>query len=282
MYEINFEAENLVGLKTQVKDGVNNYILATTFNTELSSENKLPFTLEPGSLFEYPLNLTSSSNTNIILRTNTNPKVSSIYQFQDSSFILVDSLQDKIVKDFGDFNNNGLTDLLTYFVRDGYIDEQTSQNSTSFNQKYANTGGNFWPILAKDIDADGITEVLSVFNDSTIDVWEVQSDLSLTKIVSLSNFTPAKYGGNIINSPNAVIADIDGDGVNEIWMVDQDGDIFSYKITGNNQFVQQYLIPTEFLGSSAFLTSGDFDGDGKDELAVMLHSRDEFGYCAVL
>ena len=58
-------------------------------------------------------------------------------------------------------------------------------------------------------------------------------------------------------------------------MVDEDGDIFSYKITGNNQFVQQYLIPTEFLGSSAFLTSGDFDGDGKDELAVMLHSLDE-------
>ena len=275
LYEIYFEAENLVGLKTQVKDGGNNFIVATTFNTELSSENKLSFALEPGSLFEYPLNLTSSNNKNIILRTNTNPKVSSIYQFQDSSFILVDSLQDKIVKDFGDFNNNGLTDLLTYFVRDGFFDEQISPNSTSFNQKYANTGGNFWPILAEDIDADGITEVFSVFNDSTIDMWEVQSDLSLTKKVSLSNFTPAKFGGNIINSPNAAVADIDGDGISEFWMVDQDGDIFSYKITGNNQFVQQYLIPTEFLGSSAFLTSGDFDGDGKDELAVMLHSLDE-------
>jgi hypothetical protein len=272
LYEIYFEAENLVGLKTQVKDDGNDFVVATTFNTELSSENKLSFTLEPGSLFEHPLNLTSSNSKNIILRTNSNPKVSSIYQFQDSSFILVDSLQEKIVKDFGDFNNNGLTDLLTYFVRDGYIDEQVSQNSASFSQKYINAGGNFWPIFAKDIDADGITEVFSVFNDSTIDMWEVQSDLSLTKILSLSNFTPAKFGGNIINSPNAVVADIDGDGVNEIWMVDEDGDIFSYKITGNNQFVEQYLIPTEFLGSSAFLTSGDFDGDGKDELAVMLHS----------
>ena len=61
---------------------------------------------------------------------------------------------------------------------------------SSFNQKYSNTGSNFWPIFAKDIDADGITEVFSVFNDSTIDVWEVQSDLSLIKKVSLSNFTP--------------------------------------------------------------------------------------------
>ena len=44
----------------------------------------------------------------------------------------------------GDFNNNGLKDLLNYYVRDGYIDEQTSQNSSKFKrQKYSNTGGDF-------------------------------------------------------------------------------------------------------------------------------------------
>ncbi len=275
LYEIYFEAENLVGLKTQVKDGSNYFIVPTTFNADISSEYKMPFTLPPGSIFERTISLTSSNSNDIFLRTNISPKVTSIYNFQNDSFILIDSLNEKIVKDAGDFNNNGLTDLLNYFVRDGYIDEQTSQNSSTFTQKYSNTGGKFWPILAEDVDSDGVVEVFSVQNDTTVEVWEVQSNLNLTKVASLRNFSPRSFGGNIINSPNAVVDDIDGDGVDEFWMIDQDGDIYSYNITGNNQFVQQYVIPTQFLGSSAYLTSGDFDGDGKSELAVLLHSIEE-------
>ena len=275
LYEIYFEAENLVGLKTQVRDNGNYFIVPTTYNSEISTEYKLPYTLPPGSIFERPVSLTSSNSNEIFLRTNANPKVSSIYNFQNDNFTLIDSLNEKIVKDVGDFNNNGLSDLLTYFVRDGFIDEQISQNSPSFTQKYSNTGGKFWPILASDVDSDGIVEVFSVQNDTTVEVWEVQPNLGLNKVASLPNFSPLGYGGNIINSPNAVIDDIDGDGVNEFWMIDQDGDIYSYKITGNNQFVEQYVVPTQFLGSSANITSGDFDGDGRSELAVLLHSIDE-------
>jgi hypothetical protein len=179
------------------------------------------------------------------------------------------------VKAAGDFNNNGLTDLLDYFVRDGFIDEQSSSNSYSFTEKYSNVGGKFWPILAKDVDNDGITEIFSVLNDSTIEVWEVNSSLNLNKVATLTNFSPSGFGFNIINSPNAVITDIDGDAINEFWMVDQDGDIFGYKITGNNKFEKGFVIRTGFLGSSAHLTSGDFDGDGKQELAVLLHSVED-------
>ncbi len=275
LYEIYFEAENLVGLKSEVKNNGEYFILPTTYNAEISTEYKLPYTLPAGSIFEKSLALTSSNNNNIILRTNSNPKVSSIYNFENDTFTLIDSLNEKIVKDVGDFNGNGLTDLLNYFVRDGFIDEQTSLNSSTFTQKYSNTGSKFWPILARDIDADGIVEVFSVQNDTTVEVWEVQSNLNLTKATSLKNFSPVGFGGNIINSPNAVVDDIDGDGISEFWMIDQDGDIYSYKITGNNQFVEQYVVPTQFLGSSAYLTSGDFDGDGKNELAVLLHSIDE-------
>jgi hypothetical protein len=275
LYEIYFEAENLVGLKTQIKNDGNNFIVPTTFNADISSEYRMPFSLPAGSIFEKSISLTTNNSHEIFLRTNLNPKVTSIYNFQNDSFALIDSLNDKIVKDAGDFNNNGLTDLLNYFVRDGFIDEQISQSSSTFTQKYSNTGGDFWPILASDVDADGIVEVFSVQNDTTVEVWEVQSNLNLTKVTSLRNFSPAGFGGNIINSPNAVVDDIDGDGVSEFWMIDQDGDIYSYKITGNNQFVEQYMIPTQFLGSSAHLTSGDFDGDGRSEIAVLLHSIDE-------
>ncbi len=274
LYEIYLEAENLVGLKTIIKDKNNDFIVSTSFESELSTDFVQLYTLPSGSIFEDQLSLVNNSK-DIILRTNASPKVSSIYSFQDNEFVLVDSLNERIVKAAGDFNNNGLTDLLDYFVRDGFIDEQNSSNSYSFSEKYSNTGGKFWPILAKDVDNDGITEIFSVFNDSTVEVWEVSSSLDLNKVATLTNFSPSGFGFNIINSPNAVITDIDGDGIKEFWMIDQDGDIFGYKITGNNKFEKGYVIQTGFLGSSAYLTAGDFNGDGRQELAVLLHSIDE-------
>ena len=82
----------------------------------------------------------------------------------------------------------------------------------------------------------------------------------------------------VINSPGAAIADMDGNGINEFWMVDEDGDIFSYDIGTNNSFIKDTnnIIRTGFLGSSSFIASGDYNGDGKAELAVLLHSVDQY------
>jgi subtilisin family serine protease len=276
-YEIYFEAENLVGLKSQIMDNENYFNISTKYNDAYSAEYLMPYSLPAGSIFEKPLNITSNEFDDVILRVDSNPKVSCIYHFNNQSFTKIDSLNDRIVKDFGDFNNNGLVDLLTFFVRDGFIDEQIFQNSASFTQKYSNTGETFWPILASDVDSNGKTDIFSVASDTTVDVWEVQSnlDLNLNKVATLNNFSPTGLGSNMINSPNAVIADLDQDGIKELWMVDADGDMFSYKINGNNSFTKQYLIQTKFSGTSAYITKGDYDGDGKDDIAVLLHSIDE-------
>jgi hypothetical protein len=59
-------------------------------------------------------------------------------------------------------------------------------------------------------------------------------------------------------------------------MVDQDGDIFSYNIYSNYQFTQNTFIQTGFSGSSAYLCSGDYDGDNVDDIAVLLHSIEDY------
>ena len=275
-YEIYFEAENLVGLKTKLANNGNNFIVSTFFNSELSSENILPFSLPSGDMYENPMNITTVQFSDVAVRQGEN---SHLYNFNNNSFALIDSLEFQFVKDFGDFNNNGLTDLLTYFTYDGFIEEQTSPNSSSFNQKYSviAQGGEerFWPIMAKDVDSDGVVEVFSLRDLNRIEVWDIQPDLSLKIVDTLLNFTPAGFGNNRINSPGAAVADIDGDGSNEFWMVDEDGDIFSYKIGSNNKYTEQYNIPTQYLGYSAYIASGDYDGDGKVELAVLLHSIDQ-------
>ena len=271
-YEVYFEAENLVGLKTTIKNNGQNFLYSTNYDAEYAAEIPQSFSLPPGDIYQNPMNLTSNDYKEVFLRKFENSRLSSLFQFNNGSFELIDSLQDRIVRDYGDFNNNGLKDLLTYFVRDGYIYEQTSSFSTSFNQKYSNETGNFWPIMAKDIDGDGKTEVVVVSSDTTVTIRKVNEDLSLSNPITLENFTEMKYGFNILDSPNGVIGDINADGNKELWFVDVDGDIFSYNILGPDNYQKGSIIPTEFLGSSAFLSVGDYNGDSVDELAVLIHS----------
>jgi hypothetical protein len=211
----------------------------------------------------------------VYIREFTNSRVSNLYKFNNNSFEFVDSLSERIVRDFGDFNNNGLKDLLTFFVRDGFIYEQSNPNSAVLNQKYSDTSGEFWPILADDIDEDNQTEIVVVKSDTSVNVWKVNNDLSLSNPIELGNFTEAKFGSNILNAPNAAIADVNGDGIDELWFVDLDGDIYSYEIFGPDDYRPGDVIATGFLGSAGFIAAGDYDGDQVDELAVLLHSVEE-------
>ena len=273
-YEIFFEAENLVGLTSMVDNNGTNFLFSTRYEAEYAGETELSFSLPPGSIFENPVNLTSNDSNEVYLRENTNSKVSSLYRFNNNTFEKIDSLEDRIIRDFGDFNHNGLKDVLAYFIRDGFIYEQSSAGSSSLTQKFSEETDDFWPVLADDIDGDNVTEVVVVDTDTSMEVWNVNNDLSLSEPQRLINFTPSAYGGNVIDAPNGVIADINGDGTNELWAVDLDGDIYSYEIFGQDDYRQGSVIPTGFIGSAAYIAAGDYDGDNIDDLAVLLHSID--------
>ena len=64
-YEIYFEAENLVGLKTIVKNNENNFIVSTTVNSDLSVENILPFSLPAGDMYENPMNIMTNQFSDV-------------------------------------------------------------------------------------------------------------------------------------------------------------------------------------------------------------------------
>jgi hypothetical protein len=232
----------------------------------------MTYSLPSGSIFEDPVSLTTTDSREIYLREMTNATVSSLFRLNNDSFEKIDSLDERIVRDFGDFNNNGLNDVLAFFIRDGFIYEQTSAGSSSLTEEFAQEEEDFWPVMADDIDGDGKTEIVVVDSDTSFTVWKVNSDLSVTNPIRLVNFTEESFGYNVIDAPNGVIADINGDGRNEFWSVDLDGDIFSYEIFGTDDYWQGSVVTTEFIGSAAFIDAGDYNGDGIDELAVLLHS----------
>ncbi len=128
--------------------------------------------------------------------------------------------------------------------------------------------------MAEDIDGDNITEVVVVSSDTSFTIWKVNGDLTLSDPIALRNFTEESFGFNILDAPNGVSADVNNDGVNELWFVDVDGDIFSYDILGPNTYEEGSVVTTGFWGSSAYLAAGDFDGDNREDLAVLLHSID--------
>ncbi|MBK7377640.1 MAG: S8 family serine peptidase [Ignavibacteriales bacterium] len=278
-YEIYFEVENLVGLKTEIKNDGQNFLVNTDYNAEFASEEILPFNLPAGEIYREPISLTSNDSKEIVLREFDTPKTSFIYKWQqgfNSEWLQKeDSLSDQIVKDFGDFNNNQKKDMLTYFVYDGFMYEQADTFSSQMIQKFSRVGERFWPVLAKDVDGDGITNLIVLDSDTSAAIYNIGSDFSISNKKSLVNFTANGFGGQIFDSPNALLADMNGDGKNEIWFVDTDGDIFNYDIVSAGNYQQGSVIETGFLSSSSFLTSGDYDGDGTIDMAVLLHSIEE-------
>ena len=275
VYQVYITLENLVGLKSTVKFNNDSIFNVTTeFNAAFSSETELPYSLRRGTIYKKPTNFLSP-NFNEVLFSEFYPTPDlyySLYQLQGNSFIKIDSIKNKLPRDFGDFNNNGRIDLLSSIQRNGYIDEQTSSGSFKFSNKFSDSSGSFWPIMARDIDLDGITEILYVDSDTSITVRKVNPDLTLGLNFKLPNFTPKGLNKNLINSPNAIITDTNNDGKNEIWMIDADGDVFSYKISNPVTFEPDKVFSTEFLGSSSLIDAGDYNGDGFQDIAVLIHS----------
>ncbi len=127
----------------------------------------------------------------------------------------------------------------------------------------ANDPGTFWALATTtplvgaiggdDVDGDGIADIVAA--DST-DVWVVSSDLGITAplLLAASQHLPMAAGETGVFLPG----DIDGDGVKD-WAVNDPNRL---AIFANGQQIAT-LGPVQTATSA-----GDFNGDGRDDLAV--------------
>ena len=57
------------------------------------------------------------------------------------------------------------------------------------------------------------------------------------------------------------------------WLTEMEM-FFRMRLKVANNYVQDKIFATEFLGSSELLDAGDYNGDGFQDIAVLIHSID--------
>lgn len=151
----------------------------------------------------------------------------------------------------GDYNGDGLTDLLTFNSTTNLFDSLYFSKGTMFskgvaiNQVYL---GNLSPHIA-DFNADGLADIIGLGLDTAM-VW----------LCNGSNFDPPVGVGKVLTSngqSNVWLNDFNGDGRADIFLAYG----YSYYVyLSNGKTYNQPLLVSPDLSSS--LLFGDFNGDG--------------------
>lgn len=134
------------------------------------------------------------------------------------------------------------------------------------NQIVWDDTSDFWASRLADLDGDSRMELLGRKNGR----WSILDTGNDWEITLRQSFPDTTSGSNQFGVPLSVVADLDGNGWQEIFYTDGDGDLYRMENTPQGQF---YLKESVNLGGDAgnsLLQAADIDGDGNLELLTVV------------
>ncbi|MBN1447018.1 MAG: S8 family serine peptidase [Bacteroidetes bacterium] len=270
-YEFYLSAENAVGLETIAResDGSNFFITipapVNTFGYVLK-----PWGLPLSRLSRLVTDLNGNSRPELLANNLEDDNAFNAWEFNGNGFFRVDKGEQE--KEFprgaGDLDGDGIPELLTSFVRNGFLYRGRPAGFPSERIWVDTVDGDFWSVDIHDVDGDGRQEVLAVIDDSTFGIfqWDGATLQEKARLVNPTGVDNAPR--NVFSAPRAAFGDFNNNGRPEILLGDGDGDFFiaEYAASGEWEFI--WGTENDFTLGSDFVASGDFNADGRDEFVL--------------
>lgn len=171
-----------------------------------------------------------------------------------------------------DFNGDGIPDILLSDETNGLITVLLGNGDGTFRVAPGSpiaTNYGSYPVVAADFNGDGIPD-LALAGGYYLVVLLGNGDGSFTEVpISSSSISEANFS-------SMVVGDFNGDGIPDLAALALSGDSVSiYLGNGDGTFTQGASVTTSSIsaGSPITLATGDFNGDGKLDLAVPIYGN---------
>gem|GEM_PF-2131428 len=171
----------------------------------------------------------------------------------------------------GDFNGDGKTDLMKLWSENGTMcaDVHISVGNNFVIQRWATQQGGIWDSMqwfVGDFNGDGKSDLAKLWNDN----GTMDADVHLS---TGSNFNIQRWAtqqGGIWTSMQWFVGDFNGDGKSDLaklWNDNGAMDADVHLSTGSNFNIQRWASQQGGLWDSQKWMTGEFNGDGKTDLA---------------
>ncbi len=179
----------------------------------------------------------------------------------------------------GDSDGDGLLELLTQAGPSTVILEQEQPNGYPSRISFVDTTGfldsdqALWGARIFDFDSDGVQELIG-HNTREWRILEHDGSeyVQRARLQNSTTVRGSEIGENAFEQPQPLIGDLDKDGRPDMLTGDSDGDWILFESTGNDQYAAVWSYETRRYNGGSRLASGDFDGDGLNELVTYTHN----------